>query len=217
MVTSVSPAAPNSSAAVTSFAQFSENFDSFLMLLTAQLKNQDPLSPLGATEFTTQLVQFAGVEQNIRQSRSLEDLVALQKSFQASTAVNYIGKTVEASGRQIILTDGAGALGYTLERAAATVTITIKNAAGEVVRTTSAPTSAGPHELTWDGTNNQGVKLADGLYSFEVTAKDASGNVVKATTTVSGAVTGVDMSGDQVLLRLGTMTVPLSDVTRVGS
>ena len=59
-------------------ANLADNFDTFLVLLTEQLKNQDPLDPLESEQFVQQLVQFSSVEQQIASNESLEALLALQ-------------------------------------------------------------------------------------------------------------------------------------------
>ena len=83
------------------------NFTAFLRLLTTQLQNQNPLEPLDTNQFTQQLVQFAQVEQQLRSNDQLETLVALQKSKQASAALDFVGKTVVISGATTHLgTDG---------------------------------------------------------------------------------------------------------------
>lgn len=208
---SSSTASPRSA----SSAAFAQNFDSFLLLLTTQLKNQDPLSPMNSTEFTTQLVQFAGVEQNIKQTQSLEQLVKLQTAWQTTNAVGYIGRTIEASGKQVVLgADGAG-FGYTLDRPAAGVTIVVRNAGGEAVRTLIGETTQGTHTLKWDGKNDAGVRMADGVYTFEVAARDALGKPIAAATSLTGKVTAVEMNGGNVILKIGKIGIPLSDVAAV--
>src|ERR1044071_1210572 len=69
------------------------NFDTFLSLLTTQLKNQDPMSPMDSNQFTQQLVQFSQVEQQINSNKNLESLIALTKSQTTTAAVSYLGKT----------------------------------------------------------------------------------------------------------------------------
>ena len=79
-----------------SLADLSKNFDTFLSLLTTQLKNQDPLSPLDSNQFTQQLVQMSGVEQQI-QANSLLQSIANNTGSGISTAVSLIGKNVKAT------------------------------------------------------------------------------------------------------------------------
>ena len=74
-VNSTPAADPNSQAAVAQ-KKLDEDLNRFLTLLITQLENQDPLDPMDASEFTSQLVQFASVEQQISQNSNLEKLLA---------------------------------------------------------------------------------------------------------------------------------------------
>src|SRR3954462_10749332 len=74
------------------------NFQTFLTLLTTQLKNQNPLDPLDTNQFTAQLVQFAGVEQQLKQNDQLATLVSLQKTAQSTAALEFVGQTVAVDG-----------------------------------------------------------------------------------------------------------------------
>src|SRR5215217_8309301 len=75
-----------------------QNFQTFLQLLTTQLKNQNPLDPLDTNQFTQQLVQFAQVEQQMNMNSSLSTLIALQTATQASAAMGFLGSTVVVNG-----------------------------------------------------------------------------------------------------------------------
>ncbi|MGG2329447.1 flagellar hook assembly protein FlgD, partial [Salmonella enterica] len=66
----------NTNTTNTSQVQLVKNFDTFLTLLTAQLKNQDPMAPLDTKDFTNQLVQFSQVEQQINMNSSLTKLIS---------------------------------------------------------------------------------------------------------------------------------------------
>ncbi len=204
-----------SNTAAAASSGLSQNFDAFLMLLTTQLKNQDPLSPLESTEFVTQLVQFSAVEQAIHQRQSLENLVNLQLAWQATNAVGYIGKTIDVSGENVFLKDGAAEIKYTLDEDAGKSTITIRDVGGNVVRELPGDRTKGPHILTWDGRDNDGVALPDGQYSISIAATKGQDIAVGATTTYSGVVTAIDSSGGQVLLRVGNARIPIGDVTSV--
>jgi len=95
-------------------ARLEEDLNQFLTLLVTQLENQDPLDPMDSTEFTSQLVQFASVEQQIKQNTNLEQLVGLQQNNQISSMVNFIDKLVEVEGQSIPLEDGQAEFTYTL-------------------------------------------------------------------------------------------------------
>src|SRR3989304_918845 len=111
-VTAPSAAAP----APSPFATLTERFDNFLLLLTKQLQYQDPLSPLDTNEFTSQLVQFTGVEQAIATNKKLDQIIDLQSSDQTSTSAALLGTTVEARGDGLWLADGHSEATYELSR-----------------------------------------------------------------------------------------------------
>src|SRR6185312_14559205 len=75
------------------------NFDTFLSILTTQLKNQNPLDPLDTNQFTQQLVQFTGVEQQLKTNQFLETLMLSSQNTAKSDAVSYIGKEVTSNGK----------------------------------------------------------------------------------------------------------------------
>src|SRR6267142_4445505 len=87
-------AAPTPSGAVSAQKSLSTNFNTFLTLLTTQLKNQDPLAPMDSNQFTQQLVQFSQVEQQINANKNLESLISLTKNQASVNAVSYLGKTL---------------------------------------------------------------------------------------------------------------------------
>src|SRR6202049_3769560 len=97
--TTKQPASSSSSSlSSTSGATLAGNFQSFLTLLTTQLQNQNPLDPLDTNQFTQQLVQFAGVEQQLKSNDQLKSLIDIQKSAQATQALIYVGNTVAVDG-----------------------------------------------------------------------------------------------------------------------
>src|SRR5258705_10730324 len=83
------------------------NFNTFLQLLTTQLKNQNPLEPLDTNQFTQQLVSFAGVEQQINMNQQLTSLVNLQRPNQATTAMSSLGSTATVAGATTQPSNGA--------------------------------------------------------------------------------------------------------------
>jgi flagellar basal-body rod modification protein FlgD len=197
--------------------QLAGNFDTFLTLLTTQLQNQDPLSPMDSTEFTQQLVAFSSVEQQINTNDNLKSLIALSMSQQASAAVNYIGHSV-------VLTNGKGSLNggtvdwtYNLSAPSSGTLLTVKDAAGRVVYSTSGGTAQGNNDFTWDGKDAGGNQLPDGEYTLTVSAVAADGSPITSTVASKAFVTAVDMSGTTPMLVLGAMEVPLSDVSLVGA
>lgn len=195
--------------------KLADDFDAFLNLLVTQLQNQDPLEPMKSQEFTNQLVQFSGVEQQLATNDKLDSLLNLQNGSRAGSAVNYIGREIEAAGSQLSLQNGSASFAYELNDNAAGAVIQIANGEGNVVRTLEAETAAGRHEMTWDGTDGDGNALPDGPYTMSLLAVDAENKTVQGTTSVFGRVTGVETSGDGVLLNIGDIGVDLSKVKAI--
>lgn len=193
----------------------SQNMDAFLMLLTTQLKNQDPLSPQDSTQWVTQLVQFSGVEQAIHQRQSLENLVNLQVAWQTTNAVGYIGKTVEASGENVYLKGGEAEVRYSLDEDAGAATVVIKDQSGKTVRELTVPKTKGPHTITWNGKDKDGVAMDDGFYKVSVTATKGQNVAVGATTKFGGVVDSIENVNGQVLLHIGNAKLAIGDITSV--
>ncbi|HEY4635634.1 MAG TPA: flagellar hook assembly protein FlgD [Rhodospirillales bacterium] len=224
----INPGAPQTSQATTSSSllgassntntassQLSANFDNFLKLLTTQLANQDPLSPLDATQFTTQLAQFSGVEQAINTNKKLDALIAAQTTGQLTSGVSYLGKFVEAKGNISTLQNGQAEWGYFLSSQAASTQIAIYNDQGQLVRQIPGETTAGAHQLVWDGKDNGGNSVPDGNYQIQLVAVDNSGSPVTATTNFVSTVTGVLTSNGQVMLQTADGPIALSNVISV--
>ncbi|HSV29477.1 MAG TPA: FlgD immunoglobulin-like domain containing protein, partial [Candidatus Omnitrophota bacterium] len=176
-------------------SKLAQNFDTFLVMLTTQLKHQDPLSPMDSTEFTNQLVQFANVEQQINANSNIEKLIGVNQMNQQAMAISYIGRTVEADSTLVPLqgggesqTDKVQLLGgksyfsYSLAEKAASVQVKIKDADGNVVRTLDGKTAQGKNEIVWDGKDKDNVQCVDGTYTVEVAAVNSAGTAINATT-----------------------------------
>jgi flagellar basal-body rod modification protein FlgD len=192
-----------------------DNFDTFLQLLTTQLRNQNPLDPLDTNQFTQQLVQFTSVEQQLKTNEFLSAMMASQVSASNAQAASYIGKTVTSSGSKSELADGKATFNFKLEENAKNVTVTIRDVDGNVVYTETGEMPAGEGQFVWNGVGNDGSRKADGPYSVTIDARDEEGGFVEATTQMTGTVTGVDLTGSEPTLIIGTARVNLSTVMSV--
>jgi len=205
---------PNSGGA-GSAQGLADTFDTFLALLTTQLKNQDPLDPTDSSEFTNQLVQFAGVEQSIATNDKLDELLQFQTGSQLTSAVSYIGKTVEIVSDKLLLKDGTSKITYGLDGNANKTTITILDEDGNAVRTVDGNTSTGRHEFVWDGKDNAGNTVADGVYNFTVIATGADDKTVNTVTAAVGVVTGIEAVDGTVTLNIGELGATLDKIFAV--
>lgn len=206
----------NTSALATSRAGIADNFDTFLTILTTQLKNQNPLDPMDTTAFTTQLVQFTGVEQQLKTNEFLETLMLSGQNTAKSDAVSYIGKEVTSSGKTGELTDSNAAFwAYSANGAAANATITIKDAKGQIVYNQTGPLDTGPGTFRWDGKGSDGNVKPNGVYTIDIQGSDTRGQAVKISTASIGIVTAVDFTGAVPILTVGSRKVTITDVTDV--
>src|SRR5882757_3061503 len=140
------------------------DYQTFLKLLTAQLKNQDPLSPMDATQFVTQLATFSQVEQLVSANKGLSQLVDATGANTNRMDLAYIGRTVEAQTDRFAFDGKNAPLAYAVGKDSKTVEIQIKSADGTVIKTIAGETAEGRHEITWDGTQDDGAKAPAGTY-----------------------------------------------------
>lgn len=198
--------------------KLSQDFDDFLVLLTTQLQNQDPLSPMESTEFTNQLVQFSQVEQQINMNQKLNQMLSLQLAGTSNVALGYVGLDVSYIGDLFYQpTEGkTHELHYVLpEKAEGGTTIYIRDAeSGDVIRTVKGEMAAGNHTFKWDGLDDKGVAVPVGNYRFTVDALNAAEEMIEGVSTaVSGRVTGIEsVNGVIQLLLQGDGIVPVSSV-----
>lgn len=191
--------------------------DDFLNLLIAQLQAQDPLNPLESAEFTAQLAQFNSLEKLIDVNTHLEELKAAQLFSGNAQFVDYIGKTVKASGNTIEMADaGSRELQFELGSDAKAVFINVFDAAGLHVRTIEAGgAAAGEHSVEWNGKDDKGSRVPDGTYGFEVAAVDAAGSAMAATPFTLNRITGVTFQNESAYLLAENKAIPITQVIRV--
>ncbi len=207
--------APPSSKSAQASGKLKKNLNRFLNMLVTQLKNQDPMNPLNANEFTTQLVQFASVEQQIYQNANLEKLVSLQQTSQTSDMVNYLGTTIESTGNKTNYDGTPVNFTYDLKKNAASVTISVRNKDGVTVFSADGDGTIGSHNFTWDGTNDFGDNQKNGLYTIVVSAKNVAGDLLDVGQTILGKVTGAGVEKGKVDLFVGDLKIPMDDVVSV--
>lgn len=196
----------------------SENFDQFLTMLTVQLQNQDPLSPMDSTEFTNQLVMFSQLEQDIKANENIEQVIALQKSAETTAALSYLGKNIKAESSIVFLDGGETEFAYDMPAGAETASITIFDADGNIVSILPAETTPGQHESTWNGEDGQGVLQSDGIYSILVSAVNKDDVPLQAVPVYfKGKATGVTQEGGETLVQVGPVDIPVGAIVSAGT
>jgi flagellar basal-body rod modification protein FlgD len=213
------PAGSSSSSGTNGLAsqQIAGNFQTFLQLLTTQLQNQNPLDPLDTNQFTQQLVEFAGVEQQLNANSSLQTLVSLQQTTQATQALQFVGKTAVVTGNTNSLTNSTATWDLNVP-ANSNLTVTIANSVGQTVFTGNYSANAGNNQpFTWNGQGNDGTQWPDGQYTMTATAADASGNSVGVTTQIQGVVSSVDLTQSPPLLTIAGQTYTVNQIQRIAN
>jgi flagellar basal-body rod modification protein FlgD len=221
-VVSGTSSVPSSSSSDTSLSSttgstLAGNFQTFLTLLTTQLKNQNPLDPLDTNQFTQQLVQFAGVEQQLKTNTELSTLVTLQQTAQATQALNFVGKTAVVDGSTATM-KSSSATWHLSVPTDSTVDVSIANSSGQTVFTGKYTASSGSDiPFTWNGQGNDGTQWPDGKYTITATGKDASGNSVGVAAQIQGTVSSVDLTQSPPLLTIDGNTYTVSQVKSIVS
>jgi flagellar basal-body rod modification protein FlgD len=215
------PAASSGSSAKAANAlassQIAGNFQSFLTLLTTQLKNQNPLSPLDTNQFTQQLVEFAGVQQQLNTNDSLSTLVSLQQTAQSTQALGFVGKTASVAGSTASLTNGKAAWQLDVP-SNSNINITITSSTGQTVFSGTFPANAGNNQpFNWNGQGNDGTQFPDGNYKLTATAKDTSGNTVAVNTQIEGLVSSVDLTQSPPLLSIDGQTFTVNQIRSIAN
>lgn len=209
-----SDAAQQAQSALEQRQSLSSDFDDFLILLTAQLQNQDPLDPTDSAEFTNQLVQFSQVEQQINTNDRLDALIAQQLTTSIGQAVGFIDRNITYQSVELPW-DGTNSVSasYVLPEGVIDAKINISNAEGELVYTGEIKRDSGLNEFTWDGTNDAGETLEAGSYSFNIEAENSDGSYVTGiSSVVTGRVTGVEIQNGLIFLLVGDRAVQMANV-----
>ena len=201
---------------IVSDPMIASNFTTFLQLLTTQLKNQDPMSPMDTNQFTQQLVQFAQVEQQMKSNSQLTTLVALQQSSQATALLSYVGTTVAVDGSNATLKGGTAGWNLNVSKPA-TATVTIADASGQTAYKGSVAVSPGSQQFIWNGLGNDGRQWPDGTYTLTVTAADANNQPVAMSTEVQGKVDSADLTQNPPTLSINGQDYTLNQIKRIVS
>ncbi len=197
-------------------ATLSGNFQNFLQMLMTQLKNQDPTSPMDTNQFTTELVQFSSVEQQISTNSNLAQLIQLTQGDTIIQSSSLLGKGVAVQSASLPLQNGTGAVQFTAA-AGQKIVVNVSDSKGALQKTTQFAAVQGTNNWIWDGTNNVGNPLPDGVYQVAVVTAGGGSAGTAVPFSVVGTATGVKVQNNAVQLQLGGVTVPFSSILSVGA
>lgn len=199
----------------TDRVSIADDFDTFLILLTTQLKNQSPLDPIDTNQFTQQLVQFTEVEQQVKQNANLEKLIQLSAANTITNIVGFLGSEVTLAGDTAEYKNGAASWNFDLTEDASSATITISNSNGVPVFSQTSPAPAGNNIFIWDGATTSGIPAEDGSYTISIIAFDSDGKTIAVKTEIIGIVDGINFDGNEPKIMIGNQEFGLDEITSV--
>ena len=206
----------STSTGATSALAFTQNFNTFLTLLTTQLKNQDPLSPMDSNTFTQQLVEFSQVEQQINTNSNLQSLIQLQSAGETISSIPLVGDQIEYNSATAPLQSGQASFNYTLPTASAQTELIVTDAKGNVIYNTPGNTTAGTSSFVWNGVSNGGQQMPDGgNYTLQVVASNATNNSISATIQSTGTISSVAVNNGQPTFNINGIAVPMTELVTV--
>ncbi len=191
-----------------------ENKDSFIQLLVAQVRNQDPTKPMTSSDMTAQMSGLNMVSGINQLNTTLTSLAGNAQSTNSMQAASLIGHSVLVPGNNLKLNaDGVAEMGLQLGQAAADVHVNILDSSGKVIHTQDlGAQAAGLQNLTWDGT---GSTANNSPYTFTVTAANAGTSIpssdistlqvaVVKNVSLAGGITSLNVtSADNVVSKVG--------------
>lgn len=158
-------------AASTTTANTDTNYETFLKMMTTQIKNQDPLSPMSADQLAVQLATFSGVEQQTKTNDLLTQMMAQNSLGAMSQVVGWVGKEARLAApayfdgsTPVTLSPNPGA------NADQTVLV-VKDQSGNEMARTQIPVSTVDYQ--WQGLDNSGNPLPKGIYSLSLESSQA--------------------------------------------
>jgi flagellar basal-body rod modification protein FlgD len=201
------------STASTGAPSIASNFTNFLQLLTTQLQHQDPSSPLDSNQFTSELVQFASVEQQINMNSNLSTMISLQQTAQSTASLGFLGTTVTVNSNSAQIGNGQPnpTWNYAMTKPSS-VAINVANSSGQLVYSSTQNVQAGSQTFAWNGQDSLGNAMPAGTYTVSITATDAAGNSTAVQPQVQGVVSGVDVGANPPTLTVNGQSYTPSQV-----
>jgi len=217
MSASIATLSANAATSTAQGSKFAGDFNTFLTLLTTQIKNQSPTDPLDTNQMTSQLVQFASVEQQISMNQNLQRMLAMEQASQLTASAPLIGRNVEVEAEQISLQDGVGTLKLPPAGASQTALVTIRGSGNRIIRQETVQLGNAPKTWSWNGKDSDSVSMPDGAYKVSVTGTGSGGTTAALPFGVIGKVTGAERVGPDVKLLLGQVQANFDRLRSVSS
>lgn len=204
-------AASSSPPAASAASQISSDFETFLVMLTAQMKNQDPLNPLDSQDFATQLATFSGVEQQVQTNDLLRSLQSSLATSQLGEMASWVGMEArmaipqQFSGEPIEIVPNPPVIADKAE-------LVVWNSAGAEVQRVTIPVSDDPY--LWQGRTSNGTPLVDGEYSFGIVSYSNGEVIDESVPETFTEIQEVRILNGETLVAVGDGTLYPADLVR---
>lgn len=186
----------------------------FMTLLVAQIQNQDPMSPMNNSEFTSQITQFTMLEEMEKTNAKLEESIMVGQSINNTAMLSLVGKDVTVEGDGATVSGGQVSESVIAAEGAGQAVIKIRDSAGNVVATYERDVTQGLNDVTWDGLDGDGNTAPDGDYTLEVTVTSGE-TPVEFTTLMTGAVQSLRYENNVAVVTVGGSEYYVSEIYKV--
>lgn len=181
-------------------SSLSTDFDTFLKMLTAQARYQDPLEPIDSSQYASQLAQFSMVEQQVKTNDALTMMFTQMSSSNMAALANWVGMEIRAAAPAYF--DGTPiTISPKPAPAADRVDLVVLDGTGKEVQRTAVPVSSEPIE--WAGVSDDGDPFANGVYSFKLESFSGDNLILSEPAETYGTVTEAQIQNGQITLILG--------------
>jgi len=187
----------------------------FMELLVAQIRNQDPLSPMDNAEFTSQITQFTMLNELEALNSKMDENILMGQSINNTAMLGLVGHDVTVEGNRTSMSGGFAAENMVAAAGSGTATIEVTDETGHVVASYSREIETGLNDVTWDGKLSDGSSAEDGAFTITVTVNDNAGEAVPFTTLMTGPVQGLRYENNMAVVMVGGLEFYVSEIYKV--
>lgn len=213
--TTTSTNSTTGTATSTTTAETGQEFNSFIKLLTAQIKNQDPLSPLDSTQFVEQLATFSTLEQQVGSNTRLDSIAGIMNDLHTVMANDWLGQSVTVESSWVPFSGDPVTYEFEHSEDVDRAVLTIKDSNGNA--SWSETLDLNEESFTWDGRTSAGGQVtADTLHQFSIDLFEGGTYVGSVAPQVHTTVTEFATEDGQIVLGTAlNMKTELDSVRKV--
>lgn len=187
----------------------------FLNLLITQMQYQNPFSPMDNQAFMNQLTQFASLEELQTINSQLQTNMVYTQSLNNTLLLGLIGRQATVPGQRVTVAAGSATQNQIDTASGGVATVTVRNAAGQVVATYTRQVSAGWNDISWDGRTSDGTAAADGTYTLDVALVDRAGQALTHTDYMTAPVESIRFENNMAIVRIAGEDFYVAEIRQI--